>query len=133
VRPGAVSHATLGFESILKLISYKFALGHLNKRHRYAYNIGRTMEWRNPRMEPPELPDPGVVATSPCSTGGGDGFPSPTPRAAGDTPPPTRPHQHDLVQMEDSGYLDMLGFDVPPATFESLYRQPDTVRRASSK
>src|SRR5215218_7702336 len=45
VKRGGVSHATLGFESILKLMSYKFGLGHLNKRHRYAYNIGRAMEW----------------------------------------------------------------------------------------
>ena len=126
VRPGSVSHAALGFESILKLISYKFALGHLTKRHRYAYNIGKTMEWRRPRMEPPELPDPGVVATAPCSVGGGSGFPSPEGRAA-------RPNQHDLAQMQDTGYLDMLGFEVPEATFDTLYRQPDTVRRAANQ
>jgi phospholipase C len=131
VRPGAVSHATLGFESILKLISHKFALGHLTKRHRYAYNIGRTMEWRRPRMEPPELPDPGRVASNPCPTGGEEsaGFPDPTTGL----PLPRRPKEHDLVSLETSGYLDMLGFDVPPATYESVFRNPDTVRRASSK
>ena len=127
VRPGKVSHATLGFESILKLIAYKFGLGHLNRRHRYAYNIGREMEWERPRMEPPELPDPARVASNPCSTGGDDGgFPDPTGG-------PRRPKEHDLVSLETSGYLDMLGFDVPPPTFESIYREPDTVRRASGK
>ncbi|HEV2813543.1 MAG TPA: alkaline phosphatase family protein [Solirubrobacteraceae bacterium] len=127
VRRGNVSHATLGFESILKLISYKFGLGHLNKRHRHANNIGRTMEWRRPTMEPPELPDPGRVASNPCSTGGDDGgFPDPQggPRAA-------RPKEHDLVSLETSGYLESLGYEVPPATYESIYRDPDTVRRAS--
>ena len=135
VRRGTVSHASLGFESILKLISYKFGLGHLNKRHRYAYNIGRTMEWRRPTMEPPELPDPGTVATAPCSAGGGGGFPDPTgaPRAAQDEPAPTRPKEHDLVLLETSGYLERLGYDVPEATYDSLYREPSKVRSASSK
>jgi phospholipase C len=122
VKRGAVSHATLGFESILKLISYRFALGHLNKRHRYAYNIGRAMEWQRPNFEPPSLPDPGVVATAPCQVGGDPGFPD-----------PTRPKEHDLVSLESSGYLDRLGFEVPDATFESLFRQPHTVRSASGK
>jgi phospholipase C len=122
VKRGAVSHATLGFESILKLMSYKFALGHLNKRHRYAYNIGRAMEWQRPNMEVPSLPDPGVVATAPCQAGGDPGFPD-----------PTRPKEHDLVKLESSGYLDRLGFEVPNATYDSLYRHPDTVRRASGK
>ena len=35
-RKGGVSHMPVTHESILKLISYKFGLGHLNKRHRYA-------------------------------------------------------------------------------------------------
>ncbi len=121
VKRGSVSHATLGFESILKLISYKFGLGHLNKRHRYAYNIGRAMEWRKPTMEPPRLPDPGVVATAPCRVGGDPGFPD-----------PTRPKEHDLVSLEKSGFLERLGYDVPPATYDSLYRSPDTVRKANA-
>jgi phospholipase C len=130
VRRGGVSHASLGFESILKLISYKFGLGYLTKRHRYAYNIGRTMEWRRPTMEPPELPDPGRVASQPCSAGGDDGgFPDPT----GGTPRAARPKEHDLVSLETSGYLERLGYEVPPATYDRLYRDPDTVRRASSK
>ena len=51
-----INHATLGFESILKLISYRFGLGYLNRRHRYAFNIGRTLSFDKPDQERPELP-----------------------------------------------------------------------------
>src|SRR5215207_4915620 len=37
-----VSHETLGFESILKLIAYRFGLAPTTVRERYATNIGRT-------------------------------------------------------------------------------------------
>ena len=87
------------------------------------------MEWRKPSMEPPELPDPGRVASNPCSTGGDDGdsgFPDPTGA-------PSRPKQHDFVQMEETGYLEMLGYETPEATYETLYREPSKVRQASSK
>ena len=61
-------------ESILKLISYRFKLGHLNKRHRYATNIGRSFNWSKPNFDPPALPDPVAVAAVPCAAqrdGGG--------------------------------------------------------------
>ncbi len=45
-RGGGVSHMTVTHESILKLISYRFGLGHLNKRHRYASNIGRSFDFK---------------------------------------------------------------------------------------
>jgi len=123
---GRVSHATLGFESILKLISYRFGLGHLNRRHRYGFNIGRTLDFERPNFERPSLPDPGTVATSPCATGGSQGVPDPT---GGQALPLSRPKQHDLVSLETSGYLERLGFEVAPATYESIYRSPDTVKR----
>ena len=121
-RPGFVSHATLGFESILKLISYRYGLGFLNRRHRYAYNIGRTLDFANPRFTPPALPDPQAVATSPC---GPPGFPG--ARAAGTA---TRPHPHDLTKLETSGYLERLGYTVPEATYAAIYRNPDSFRKA---
>ena len=68
-----MDHGVYGHESILKLISYRFGLGFLNKRHRYARNIGRSFDWKNPDFTPPGLPDPPAVATSPCQTGGGGG------------------------------------------------------------
>ena len=42
-----VDHGVYGFESILKLISYRFGLGYLTKRHRYARNIGRSFDWES--------------------------------------------------------------------------------------
>ncbi len=138
---GRVSHATLGFESILKLISYKFGLGYLTRRHKYALNIGRTFNWGKPSFAVPRLPDPGVVATAPCRTGGGK-FPDPTggavpyqpggdpvPRTAPDAGP-TRPHPHDIVELETSGYLDRFGYKIPKATYDSIYRDPDSFKRA---
>ncbi len=49
-RRGHVSHMTVTHESILKLISYRFGLGYLNKRHRYASNIGRSFDWEHPQL-----------------------------------------------------------------------------------
>ena len=62
---GGVSHLQVTHESILKLISYKFGLGHLNKRHRYASNIGRSFHWKRKNMNPPALPDPVAIAATP--------------------------------------------------------------------
>jgi len=66
-RRGHVSHATVTHESILKLISHRFGLGYLNKRHRYASQIGRTFDWEHPRFEVPDLPSPSLPVTTPCS------------------------------------------------------------------
>ena len=120
-RHGQVSHDVCGFESILKLISYRYGLGHLNRRHKYALNIGKTMNWAKPRFDPPSLPDPQVVATQPC---GPSGFP------AARTASVERPKPHDIVQLEESGYLERLGYEAPEATYDSVYRNPDSFRRA---
>jgi phospholipase C len=116
-RGGRVSHRTVAHESILKLISYRFGLGHLNRRHRYASNIGRTFNWDRPRREPPELPDPQAIVATPCSAGGS--------AEAG-----MRAKPHDLVRLESSGYLKRLGYDVPDATFDRIFREPDSVAKA---
>ena len=60
-RPHGTSTSTTalyGHESILKFISYRFGLGDLNKRMKFASNIGRSFEWQRPDFERPELPDP---------------------------------------------------------------------------
>ena len=59
-----VDHGTYGHESILKLISHRFGLGHLTKRHRYARNIGHSFDWARPDFNRPSLPDPPAVATT---------------------------------------------------------------------
>jgi phospholipase C len=112
-RRGRVSHMTVTHESILKLISYRFGLGHLTKRHRYASNTGRSFDFSRRNFDPPELPDPAAIAATPCA-GGGAG----------------RPKEHDLVLLESSGLLDRLGYEPQQPTYESLFRFPDTVRRA---
>ena len=116
-RGGRVSHRTVTHESILKLISYKFRLGFLTKRHRYAFNIGRTFKWGKPNLRDPGLPEPETIAATPCSLQGGAG-------AA------LRPKEHDLTSLETSGYLDSLGYEVKPPTYDAIFRSPDGVRRA---
>jgi phospholipase C len=117
--PGRVHHMTVTHESILKLITYRFRLGTLTKRHRYASNIGRTLDFDSPRYERPSLPDPAAIAGAPC-----------------EAPPPgsqarmARPKPHDLYKLQSSGLLDRLGYEVPPATPDRIFRQPDTVVKA---
>ena len=110
---GRVSHMTCTHESILKLISYRYGLGYLNKRHRFASNIGRSFNFAKSDFEPPALPDPQAIASTPCSAGGS-----------------ARPKEHDLVQLESSGLLERLGYEVPKVTYDSLFRYPDAVRKA---
>ena len=113
---GRVSHMQCTHESILKLISYRYGLGFLTKRHRYASNVGRSFDFTKRDFEPPHVPDPAAIAAIPCSAGG-----SPRPKA------------HDLVGLETSGILDRLGYEVPKVTYDSLFRYPDRVRRAFEK
>ena len=105
---------TATHESILKLISYRFEFGYLNKRHRYASNIGRSFDFSKRDFEPPQLPDPAAIAATPCGSGG----------------TLSRPKEHDLVKLETSGLLDRLGYQPQEPTYDSLFRYPDTVRRA---
>ena len=52
---------------------YRFGLGFLNKRHKYANNIGHSFDfWGKPDFEPAELPDPPAIVTQPCALGGQD-------------------------------------------------------------
>lgn len=122
-RSGGVNHMTATHESILKLISYRFGLGHLTKRHRYASNLGRSLDFRRTDSTPPELPDPPRVATLPCSVGGG----TRAPQQGGG---PRRPKQHDLVRLQTSGLLDRLGYEVEPAKPEDIFREPDSIAKA---
>jgi phospholipase C len=116
VKRHAVSHATCTFESILKLISYRFRLGHLNRRHRYAFNIGRTFNWSRPNFNDPGLPDPAAVAATPC-----------TLQVGGSA---QRAKPHDLAKLESSGLLDRLGYEVQRPTYSRTFRSPDSVKRA---
>jgi phospholipase C len=114
-----VDHGVYGHESILKLISYRFGLGFLNKRHRYCRNIGRSFDWQSrPDFEPVALPDPPEVATSPCAQGGDD-------LAASDT---QQAHANDLAGLE--ALADRFGVPVYEAKPDQIFRQPDGTVRA---
>lgn len=119
VRRGHVEHTLYGFESILKFICYRFGIAPLNTRVKYANNIARSFDWRHrPRLVPPELPRPEHVVSLPCM-GNANG--------AGAVP---RAHEHDLLDLVTSGYLDRLGFDYRAASADSTFREPSKVASA---
>jgi phospholipase C len=113
-----VSHETLGFESILKLISYRFGLEPLTVRDRYATNIGRSFDWSKPQFDPPDLPDPAEVATAPCSLGGGGGLSKETQVE----------HTNDLAGLEALAHR--FGFPVGDGKVEDLFTRPDALLQA---
>ncbi len=128
-RHGHVDHSIYGFESILKMIRYRYGLAPLTPRDLYANNIAYAFDWESkPRLRPPKLPTPAQIMATPCATdapvavgavAGGD-------RAATAVPAPVleRPKPHDLATLVTSGYLERIGFDYRPATPATLYRHP---------
>jgi phospholipase C len=121
-RRGYVSHMTVTHESILKLLSYRFGLGYLNKRHRYASNIGRSFDWANPNFNVPDLPLPAVPVTTPCDTQG-----------TGLDPAAQQSEQTEGLHIgspEMLDYLDALGYPTGPADPDQIFSNPDaTVQR----
>jgi phospholipase C len=116
VRRNHVHHSTFGFESILKMIRYRFGLPPLTRRDAYATNIARAFDFEHkPRLKLPDLPRPEHVVSVPCAIGG-------TAEARG--------KEHDLVDMVSSGYLDSLGFDYRPMDPSRAFREPSKVTGA---
>ncbi|HVE69502.1 MAG TPA: alkaline phosphatase family protein [Solirubrobacteraceae bacterium] len=107
-RRGHVHHSIYGFESILKMIEWRFGLPPLTKRDRYAQNIARSFDWTSPPRSAPSLPTPPDVVSQPCSA-------SSRPHGAAVEP-------HDLMRLHTSGYLDRLGFDYRPAKASEIFR-----------
>jgi phospholipase C len=131
-RRGHVSHMTVTHESILKLVSYKFGLGYLSKRHRYASNIGRSFDWEHPNFNPPSLPQPSPPITTPCSlqilgseTSGGED-------AAAE-----RAEEKEGLHIgspEMLTYFDHFGYPTGPAKPDQIFSSPDsTVQRLSKQ
>jgi phospholipase C len=117
VKRGFVNHGVYGFESILKMIEYRFGVGPLQRRDAYAHNIARSFDWESkPRLGRPNLPDPAMVASLPCAG----------PAASGATVA-DRPKSHDMTTLRTSGYLDRLGFDYKPATASAMFREPTKI------
>jgi phospholipase C len=117
-RRGHVDHNIYGFESILKLIRYRFAVPPLTARDKYARNIARSFDFESkPSYEIPNLPDPPQVVSHAC--GGGVSIPE-----IGLNPLAGRPKEHDLAALYTSGYLERLGFKYRPATPGRTFRHP---------
>jgi phospholipase C len=116
-----VNHDVLGFESILKLITHRFGLGHLTKRDRLAQTIGRSFRWENPNFERPDLPNPEQVASRPCAAGGGDVL----------TRESVQAHQSDLADLED--LADRFGLPVGAGNASDIFTGPDGIRRAVAR
>jgi phospholipase C len=111
-----VDHGSYGHESILKLISHRFGLGSLTRRHRYCRNIGRSFDWKNPDFDPPPLPDPPEIATMPCDLGGRDVVDS------------QQAHASDLAALE--GLAHRFGVPVYDGKVDQIFTRPDALKRA---
>jgi phospholipase C len=120
-RRGHVDHGIYGFESILKMIRHRFGLDPLTRRDKYARNIALAFDWdRKPRLDLPDLPRPAHVISAPCGA-------APVGIAAAATGAPTRPKEHDVVDLLASGYLERLGFRYEPATPARTFRHPSSL------
>jgi phospholipase C len=109
-RRGHVDHSIYGFESILKMIRYRYGLAPLTPRDLYANNIAYAFDWESkPRLDVPPLPTPPQIMATPCATA---------------APQPQRPKPHDLSRLATSGHLERLGFRYRPATPATMYRHP---------
>jgi phospholipase C len=124
-----VDHGIYGFESILKLIRYRFGLSPLTKRDRFARNIGLSFDFAaKPRLDLPALPSARRVMAG-DAIGARRAAPADrdtAARAAGRAaePEPERAKPHDLAELYTSGYLDRLGFRYRPATPGRIFRNP---------
>jgi phospholipase C len=131
-RRGHVDHGIYGFESILKMIRYRFGLPPLTPRDLYANNIAYAFDFGSPpRLEPPDLPKPRTVIASRCPgtpliDSGGSGIDDAsllgTPLARRD-----EREQTGVAALYTTGYLDRLGFDVIKATPARMFRHPSTL------
>jgi phospholipase C len=146
-RRGHVDHSTYGFESILKMIRYRYGLPPLTPRDLYANNIAAAFDFESPNFTPPALPQPPEIIATACSgstpvdsggTGVGIGGPIGSPPAAErdrrahpagrrrheTAPVPKRPKPHDIYSLVTSGLLERLHFDYKPATPATMFRHP---------
>ena len=113
---GAVSHLQCGFESIIKLITYRFGLGSLTTRDAQANNIGLSMAWSRPNFERPDLPDPDRIVSSPCTFGGGDVIDGQST------------HESDLAALED--LAERFGIPTGTGSPTEIFREPDSLQQS---
>jgi phospholipase C len=133
-RRGHVDRSIYGFESILKMIRYRYALPPLTPRDLYANNIAAAFDFEHPNFTPADLPQPAEVTASACpgsppadsagtgiDAGGILGSPLPVPALQTHA---ERAKPHDLYNLVSSGYLERLGFHYRPATPGRMFRHP---------
>jgi phospholipase C len=121
-RRGHVDHNIYGFESILKLIRYRFGLAPLTTRDAYARNIIRSFEFESkPDYDVPDLPHPRHIVAEACEPAAPGVNPGASPLAT------ERPKEHDLAALHTSGYLERLGFHYRPATPHLTFRHPSSM------
>jgi phospholipase C len=113
---GAVNHLLCGFESITKLITYRFGLGGLTTRDAQANNIGLSMNWSSPNFDRPDLPDPDRIVSSPCTLGGGDVVDG------------EQAHTSDLAALED--LAERFGFPTGSGAADQIFREPDSLQKS---
>jgi phospholipase C len=123
-RRGHVDHSIYGFESILKMIRYRYARPPLTPRDLYANNIAAAFDFEHPKLQPPELPTPAHVVATACAA------PASSDTGAGASGP-ARPKPHDLAALQTSGYLERLGFKYRPATPSTMFRHPSSMGKLS--
>ena len=155
-RRGYVDHSVYGFESILKMIRYRYGLPPLTPRDLYANNIAAAFDFESdPNYELPDLPSPPEVVSSACTgaapvgSGGlglddGTLLGSPilglgdTVETLGERAAPNgviadgalstdRAKPHDLQNLVTSGWLERLHFDYKPATPATMFRNPSSL------
>jgi phospholipase C len=127
---GHVSHMTVTHESILKLVSYRFGLDYLSKRHRYASNIGRSFDWKHPNFTPPNLPSPLPPVTLPCS------IPHDSETSGGEDAAAEAAEEHEGLHIgspEMLTYFDHFGYPTDPAKPEQIFSSPDSAVQRLSK
>ena len=132
-RRGHVDHSIYGFESILKMIRYRYGLPPLTPRDLYANNIAAAFDFDSkPNYAIPNLPTPTggdrqrraparprSTAAAPASTTALLGAPPGT--SSRRLPERARAHAGGDAEQR---YLERLGFRYKPATPATMYRHP---------
>ena len=130
-RRGHVDHSIYGFESILKMIRYRYGLAPLTPRDLFANNIAASFDFESkPNYEVPDLPSPPEVISSLCpgapvanSSGIGldDGLlGAPLAKANAE-------NANGAQALLSTGYLERLGFKYRPATPATTYSHPSSL------
>ena len=114
---GAVSHLPCGFESIIKLITYRFGLGSLTTRDARARNIGDSMDWRRPELRAARPARPGPHRLRPVHASA-----AATSRTAGRRMRAISPRSRTSPSASASRPA--------PAAAAEIFREPDSLQKA---